>query len=207
MIGTLALDNLTRMIAEHRPDSLLPTLGGQTGLNLAVALDDAGVLDPMAFACSGRRSRRSARRRIEEDSGARHGHWRPVPESAVIESLEDGVAFAAFLAARRGSPCFHAGRRGRRLRLHAGRGARAHRARPRGQPHRQVLVERGPLGWKEIEFEVLREATDTTIAICGMENMDPMSVRAGDSIVVAPIQTLPRPADPIPAPMRARERT
>ncbi len=79
------------------------------------------------------------------------------------------------------------------LRRDGGRGTRADCARPGGEPIGQVLVERSLLGWYEIEFEVLRDVADTAIAICGMENMDPMGVHTGDSIVVAPIQTLPDP--------------
>jgi carbamoyl-phosphate synthase large subunit len=120
------------------------------------------------------------------------GIGEPVPESAVVETAADGMRFVeAVGAAVVVRPAFTLGGGGggfahspaeARLRIEAGLAA---------SPIGQVLVERSLLGWYEIEFEVLRDAADTTIAICGMENMDPMGVHTGDSIVVAPIQTLP----------------
>ena len=195
IIGPLTLDNLTRIIAEHRPDSLLPTLGGQTGLNLAVALDDAGVLDRYGVRVLG--TPLAAVRAAEDRGGFRDlvtGIGEPVPESAVIESLEDGLAFAESLGQPvvvRPAFTLGGGGGGFAFTLAEARERIAHGLAV--SPIGQVLVERSLLGWKEIEFEVLRDAADTTIAICGMENMDPMGVHTGDSIVVAPIQTLPDP--------------
>jgi len=195
IIGPLTVDNLTRIIASHRPDSLLPTLGGQTGLNLAVALDDAGVLDRYGVRVLG--TPLAAVRAAEDRGGFRDlvtGIGEPVPESAVIESLEEGVAFAAALGQPvvvRPAFTLGGGGGGFAFTLAEARERIAHGLRV--SPIGQVLVERSLLGWKEIEFEVLRDSADTTIAICGMENMDPMGVHTGDSIVVAPIQTLPDP--------------
>jgi len=195
IIGPLTVENLTRIIAEHRPDSLLPTLGGQTGLNLAVALDDAGVLDRYGVRVLG--TPLAAVRAAEDRGGFRDlvtGIGEPVPESAVIESVDDGLRFVESLGqpvvVR---PAFTLGGGGGGF---AFTYAEARERIAHGlyvSPIGQVLVERSLLGWKEIEFEVLRDAADTTIAICGMENMDPMGVHTGDSIVVAPIQTLPDP--------------
>ncbi|MCV0403420.1 MAG: carbamoyl-phosphate synthase large subunit [Chloroflexi bacterium] len=195
VIGPLTLDFVTRVIAEHRPDALLPTLGGQTGLNLAVALDDAGVLAEYDVRVLG--TPLAAVRAAEDRGGFRDlvtGIGEPVPESAVVESLEDGMTFFRHLAAPIViRPAFTLGGGG------GGFAATAAEARTRiaaglaASPIGQVLVERSLLGWYEIEFEVLRDAADTTIAICGMENLDPMGVHTGDSIVVAPIQTLPDP--------------
>jgi carbamoyl-phosphate synthase large subunit len=195
LIGPLTLDNLTRIIEEQRPDALLPTLGGQTGLNLAVALDDAGVLARYGVEVLG--TPLAAVRAAEDRGGFRDlviGIGEPVPESEVVERLEDGLAFVERLGASVVvRPAFTLG---------GGGGGFAHslaEARERianglaASPIGQVLVERSLLGWKEIEFEVLRDGADTTIAICGMENLDPMGVHTGDSIVVAPIQTLPDP--------------
>jgi carbamoyl-phosphate synthase large subunit len=195
LIGPLSLEYLTCVIEEHRPDALLPTLGGQTGLNLAVALDDAGVLQRFGVEVLG--TPLEAVRAAEDRGGFRDlvvGIGEPVPESAVVEHLEQGLAFVERLgAAVVVRPAFTLG---------GGGGGFAHsleEARERiahgleASPIGQVLVERSLLGWKEIEFEVLRDAADTTIAICGMENLDPMGVHTGDSIVVAPIQTLPDP--------------
>jgi carbamoyl-phosphate synthase large subunit len=195
IIGPLSVENLTRIIAEHRPDSLLPTLGGQTGLNLAVALDDAGVLDRYGVRVLG--TPLAAVRAAEDRGGFRDlvtGIGEPVPESAVIESLEEGVAFAKALrqpVVVRPAFTLGGGGGGFAFTLEEARERIAHGLQV--SPIGQVLVERSLLGWKEIEFEVLRDAADTTIAICGMENMDPMGVHTGDSIVVAPIQTLPDP--------------
>ena len=193
LIGPLTLPYLTRVIEEHRPDALLPTLGGQTGLNLAVALDDAGVLARHDVRVLG--TPLAAVRAAEDRGGFRDlvtGIGEPVPESAVVESVEDGLRFVAALGAPVVvRPAFTLGGGGggfasspdeARMRIAAGLAA---------SPIGQVLVERSLLGWYEIEFEVLRDASDTTIAICGMENLDPMGVHTGDSIVVAPIQTLP----------------
>jgi len=195
LIGPLTLSYLTAVIREHRPDALLPTLGGQTGLNLAVALDDAGVLAEYGVRVLG--TPLAAVRAAEDRGGFRDLVTRigePVPESAVVESLEDGMTFFEHLAAPIVvRPAFTLGGGG------GGFAATADEARQRiatglaASPIGQVLVERSLLGWYEIEFEVLRDASDTTIAICGMENMDPMGVHTGDSIVVAPIQTLPDP--------------
>ena len=195
VIGPLTLGHVTRVIERHRPDALLPTLGGQTGLNLAVALDDAGVLDRCGVRVLG--TPLAAVRAAEDRGGFRDlvtGIGEPVPESAVVETLEDGLRFVEMLNAPVVvRPAFTLG---------GGGGGFAHtpaEARERiaaglaASPIGQVLVERSLLGWYEIEFEVLRDASDTTIAICGMENLDPMGVHTGDSIVVAPIQTLPDP--------------
>ncbi len=195
ILAPLTLDRVTRVIEEHRPDALLPTLGGQTGLNLAVALDDAGVLDRCGVRVLG--TPLDAVRAAEDRGGFRSlvtGIGEPVPESAVVESVEDGLRFVEMLNAPVViRPAFTLG---------GGGGGFAHspaEARERiaaglaASPIGQVLVERSLLGWYEIEFEVLRDASDTTIAICGMENLDPMGVHTGDSIVVAPIQTLPDP--------------
>ena len=195
LIGPLNLSYLSRVIEEHRPDALLPTLGGQTGLNLAVALDDAGVLERYGVRVLG--TPLAAVRAAEDRGGFRDLVTRigePVPESAVVDSLADGMRFVESLGAPIVvRPAFTLG---------GGGGGFAHtpdEARERiatglaASPIGQVLVERSLLGWYEIEFEVLRDASDTTIAICGMENLDPMGVHTGDSIVVAPIQTLPDP--------------
>jgi carbamoyl-phosphate synthase large subunit len=195
VIGPLTVDHLTAVIERHRPDALLPTLGGQTGLNLAVALDDAGVLERYGVRVLG--TPLDAVRAAEDRGGFRDLVTRigePVPESAVVETVEDGMAFVEALHAPVViRPAYTLGGGGggfaqtpeeARERIAAGLNA---------SPIGQVLVERSLVGWKEIEFEVIRDRADTAIAICGMENLDPMGVHTGDSIVVAPIQTLPDP--------------
>jgi carbamoyl-phosphate synthase large subunit len=122
------------------------------------------------------------------------GIGEPVPESAVVESVEDGMRFVTALAAPIVvRPAFTLGGGGGGFASTPDEARRRIAAGLRMSPIGQVLVERSLLGWYEIEFEVLRDAADTTIAICGMENLDPMGVHTGDSIVVAPIQTLPDP--------------
>ncbi|HET9416571.1 MAG TPA: carbamoyl-phosphate synthase large subunit, partial [Candidatus Limnocylindria bacterium] len=195
IIGPLTLDNVARVIEEHQPDALLPTLGGQTGLNLAVALDDAGVLDAHGVRVLG--TPLDAVRAAEDRGGFRSlvtGIGEPVPESAVVETVEDGMRFVEALRAPIVvRPAFTLGGGGGGF-AHTPDEARRRIARGlEASPIGQVLVERSLLGWYEIEFEVIRDAADTTIAICGMENLDPMGVHTGDSIVVAPIQTLPDP--------------
>ena len=195
LIGPLSVAYLTDVIAAHRPDALLPTLGGQTGLNLAVALDDAGVLDRYGVEVLG--TPLAAVRAAEDRGGFRDlvtGIGEPVPESAVVETVEDGLTFVRHLNAPvvvrpaftlgGGGGGFAMDEKEARARIATGLAA---------SPIGQVLVERSLLGWYEIEFEVIRDAADTAIAICGMENLDPMGVHTGDSIVVAPIQTLPDP--------------
>jgi carbamoyl-phosphate synthase large subunit len=195
LIGPLSVPYLERVIEEHRPDALLPTLGGQTGLNLAVALDDAGILDRHGVRVLG--TPLAAVRAAEDRGGFRSlvtGIGEPVPESAVVESLDDGLAFARHLNAPvvvRPAFTLGGGGGGFAMDQEEARDRIAHGL--EASPIHQVLVERSLLGWYEIEFEVLRDAADTTIAICGMENLDPMGVHTGDSIVVAPIQTLPDP--------------
>ena len=160
-----------------------------------MALDDAGVLDRCGVRVLG--TPLDAVRAAEDRGGFRSlvtGIGEPVPESAVVESVDDGLRFVEMLNAPIVvRPAFTLGGGGggfattleeARTRIAAGLAA---------SPIGQVLVERSLLGWYEIEFEVLRDASDTTIAICGMENLDPMGVHTGDSIVVAPIQTLPDP--------------
>jgi carbamoyl-phosphate synthase large subunit len=195
IIGPLTLEHVTRVIEEHQPDALLPTLGGQTGLNLAVALDDAGVLAKHGVRVLG--TPLAAVRAAEDRGGFRDlvmGIGEPVPESAVVDSLDDGMRFVEALGAPIVvRPAFTLGGGGGGFAMTPAEARTRIATGLEASPIGQVLVERSLLGWYEIEFEVLRDAADTTIAICGMENMDPMGVHTGDSIVVAPIQTLPDP--------------
>jgi carbamoyl-phosphate synthase large subunit len=188
----LTAEVLERVIAKERPDALLPTLGGQTGLNLAVALHDSGALERHAVRLLGTPIRaikqaedREAFKQLLIDIGE------PVPESTTAESVDDALAFAATigypLVIR---PAFTLGGTGGGFardrdelvaRVEYGIAA---------SPIGQVLVERSLAGWKEIEYEVMRDGADACITVCNMENIDPMGVHTGDSIVVAPSQTL-----------------
>jgi carbamoyl-phosphate synthase large subunit len=191
-VEPLTVGVLERVIAAERPDALLATLGGQTALNLAVALDDAGIIEKYDLQVLGT-SLQSIR--MAEDRGQfkalleRIGE--PAPDSRTVSSLAEARAFAAEvglpLVVR---PAYTLGGTGGGFcetdetlaeRVAAGLAA---------SPISQVLIERSLAGWRELEYEVMRDASGTCITVCNMENIDPMGVHTGDSIVVAPAQTL-----------------
>jgi len=191
-IEPLTAEVVSRIIERERPDGLLPTLGGQTGLNLAVELADAGVLDKYGVELLGtpletikKAEERSLFKQLIIDIGE------PVPESATVNS----VAQARELARKIGlplivRPSYTLGGTGggiantmKELETTVSGGLAS------SLTH-EVLVEKCLLGWKEIEYEVMRDASDNCITVCNMENIDPMGVHTGDSIVVAPSQTL-----------------
>ncbi|MBA4293479.1 carbamoyl-phosphate synthase large subunit [bacterium] len=181
-----------RVIAKERPDGLLPTLGGQTGLNLASELDRLGILEKYGVTLLGtqldaikkaedRELFRALMREINE----------PVPESWIVESEDDlqrildEVPYPCIVrpaytlggtgggVARTREELWEIGRKGLKLSMRS-----------------QLMVERSLLGWKEVEYEVMRDGKGNCITVCNMENLDPMGVHTGDSIVVAPSQTL-----------------
>ena len=191
-IEPLTVEVLERIIAKERPDGLLPTLGGQTGLNLAVALADAGVLDRYGVRLLG--TPLSAIRQAEDREAFKQlliSLGEPVPESVTAHTVDEAVVFAQRIgypvvirpAYTLGGTGGGFGNDEAELRIVAARGISA-------SPIGQVLVERSLVGWKEIEYEVMRDSADTCITVCNMENIDPMGVHTGDSIVVAPSQTL-----------------
>jgi len=191
-IEPLDVDVIARIIERERPDGLLPTLGGQTGLNLAVELADAGILDKYDVRLLGtpletikRAEERSLFKQLIIDIGE------PVPQSATVNSLDEALKVAQQIGlpviVR---PSYTLGGSG---------GGIAHTPEElkeivvtglSASLSREVLIEKCLLGWKEIEYEVMRDAADNCITICNMENIDPMGVHTGDSIVVAPSQTL-----------------
>ncbi len=191
-IEPLTVDVIERVIERERPDGLLPTLGGQTGLNLAVQLAEAGVLDRHNVRLLGTPldTIRKAEDR-EEFKRLLQSIGEPVPESRTVTTLEaawQALELTGLPAVIR--PAYTLGGTG---------GGTAHtreefehtvRRGLAASPIHQVLVERSLLGWKEVEYEVMRDGNDTCITICNMENIDPMGVHTGDSIVVAPSQTL-----------------
>jgi len=191
-IEPLNVDFCERVIARERPDALLPTLGGQTGLNLATQLHDDGVLEKYGVRLLGtpleairkaedREQFRALMREIKE----------PVPESWIIQTPEElhavlrEVPYPCIIRpaytlggtgggiANTSEELWEIGQKGLKLSMRS-----------------QIMVERSLLGWKEIEYEVMRDSKGTCITICNMENFDPMGVHTGDSIVVAPSQTL-----------------
>jgi carbamoyl-phosphate synthase large subunit len=191
-IEPLSVDIISRIIERERPDGLLPTLGGQTGLNLAVSLADSGVLDRFGVRSLGtpiETIRAAEDRELFRDLLLSIGE--PVPDSEIVTDLEQARAVAKRLglpAVVR--PAYTLGGTGGGIAHtfdeleHVARGGLA------ASPIRQVLLERSLLGWKEIEYEVMRDGADNCITVCNMENIDPMGVHTGDSIVVAPSQTL-----------------
>jgi carbamoyl-phosphate synthase large subunit len=191
-IEPLTVRSVEAIIARERPEALLPTLGGQTGLNLAVELAKAGVLERHSVELLGtpldtielaedRERFKSKMIEIGE----------PVPQSLVVTDVDAGVAFADEvgypLIVR---PAFTLGGTG------GGMVANETELRATLQTGldasiiHQALVETSLLGWKEIEYEVLRDSANNCIVVCNMENIDPVGVHTGDSIVVAPSQTL-----------------
>jgi len=191
-IEPLTVDVVERVIARERPDGLLPTLGGQTGLNLAVALADAGVLDKYGVRLLGTplaTIRKAEDRELFKEMLLEIGE--PVPESETVTSWEQAAAVReriglplvirpAYTLGGTGGGVAHTPEQFERI-VQGGLAA---------SPIGQVLVERSLLGWKEVEYEVMRDAADNCITVCNMENLDPMGVHTGDSIVVAPSQTL-----------------
>src|SRR5437868_3665361 len=180
------------VIERERPDALLAGLGGQTGLNLAVQLADRGVLDRYGVEVLGTpiESIRTAEdRELFKQLLLQIGE--PVADSVVAYTVEDAEHFADEiglpLIIR---PAFTLGGTGGGTAFTREQLCAITAAGLAASPVTQVLVERSLLGWKEIEYEVMRDAGDTCITVCNMENFDPMGVHTGDSIVVAPSQTL-----------------
>ena len=191
-IEPLTVSVLERIIERERPAGILATLGGQTGLNLAVELADSGVLERFGVRVLGTAIESI---RMAEDRDRFRSFLseisEPVPQSEAVESIEAAVDAAAGIGypvvVR---PAYTLGGTGggvahdeAELRTIAAGGLAASLA-------GQVLIEKSLLGWKEIEYEVMRDGAGNVITICNMENLDPMGVHTGDSIVVAPSQTL-----------------
>jgi carbamoyl-phosphate synthase large subunit len=191
-IEPLTVEMVGRIIERERPDGLLPTLGGQTGLNLAVDLADAGILDKYNVKSLGtpiQTIRDAEDRELFKQLLAKIGE--PVPESSTVKNLKDARKVARNIGLPVViRPAYTLGGTGGgmaytwdELNDIATSGLAA-------SPIHQVLVEKSVVGWKEIEYEVMRDAADNCITVCNMENFDPMGVHTGDSIVVAPSQTL-----------------
>ncbi len=191
-IEPLTLDSVTRIIERERPDGILPTLGGQVGLNLAVELADAGILEKYNVRCLGtpiQTIRNASERDLFKNLLISIGE--PVLESDIANTMEE----ARDAAERIGLPLII-----RPSYTLGGTGGGIANTREemeeicyRGisaSPIHQVLLEKSVAGWKELEYEVMRDAADNCITVCNMENIDPMGIHTGDSIVVAPSQTL-----------------
>ncbi|MFN8109493.1 MAG: carbamoyl-phosphate synthase large subunit [Thermoleophilia bacterium] len=194
-VEPLDVDAVERVIAAERPDALLPTLGGQTALNLAMALHNAGILERYGVEMIGADA--AAIHRAEDREAFRQTMERvglTVPASAVVTDHAEGMAAAerlGFPVILR--PGFTMGGEGGGVARDpadlAERLTRALEASPIGQ----VLLEQSVLGWGEFELEVVRDRADNAVIICSIENVDPMGVHTGDSVTVAPAMTLSDP--------------
>lgn len=191
-IEPMTVDTVKKILQKEKPDGILANLGGQAGLNLALALDREGVLKECGVPILGmsldaihRAEDREAFKTTMQKIGE------PIPESDIVHSIKEALRFADKvgypLIIR---PAYTLGGTG---------GGSAHNEEElsrivnkglKSSPIKQVLIERSVAGFKEIEFEVMRDANDNSIAICSMENIDPVGIHTGDSIVVAPAQTL-----------------
>ena len=191
-IEPLTVDVLEKIIAKEKPDSVLPTLGGQAGLNLGMELAEQGILDKYGVKLIGTTAEtifKAEDRQAFKDTMEKIGE--PCAASLVVNNVQDGIKFTntiGYPVVLR--PAFTLGGSG---------GGIAHNEQElvdiltnglRLSRVGEVLVERCIAGWKEIEYEVMRDANGNCITVCNMENIDPVGVHTGDSIVVAPSQTL-----------------
>ena len=191
-IEPLTVEVLERIIAQEKPDGVLPTLGGQTGLNLAVELADAGILEKYDVRLLG--TPLETIRNAEDRELFKHllvEIGEPVPPSAIVESMDDAydaleeIGLPVVIR-----PAYTLGGTGGGIANTMEEFDQIVNGGLAASPITQVLIEKSLVGWKEIEYEVMRDGADNCITICNMENIDPMGVHTGDSIVVAPSQTL-----------------
>jgi len=191
-VEPLTVEVITRIIEKERPDGLLPTLGGQTGLNLAVDLADAGVLDKYNVRVLGtpiQTIRNAEDRELFKQLLIKIGE--PVPRSETVNTMEDGRRVAKEIGLPVViRPAYTLGGTGGGFANSWGELEIVLNSGLTASPIHQVLVEESVAGWKELEYEVMRDGGDNCITICNMENIDPMGIHTGDSIVVAPSQTL-----------------
>ena len=188
----LTLEYVAKIVRYERPDAIVPGLGGQTGLNLAVQLAKKGVLDECHVEILGtsfNSIEEAEDRELFKDLCVRIGE--PVLPSLVVNTMEDGVKAAeeiGYPVVLR--PAFTLGGTGGGFADNEEELREIMRNALILSPVHQVLVEKSIKGYKEIEFEVMRDSNDTAIAICSMENIDPVGIHTGDSMVIAPAQTL-----------------
>jgi carbamoyl-phosphate synthase large subunit len=188
----LTVDFVVKVLEQERPDGLLPTLGGQVGLNLAMKLAEEGHLDRLKVRLMGtpltaikKAEDRELFKKTMEEIGE------PIPESRIVSTVEHAIAFAESIGypviVR---PAYTLGGTGGGVATNKEELTKFAKSGIRASLIEQILVERSVAGWKEIEYEVLRDSNNTCITVCSMENIDPVGVHTGDSIVVAPVQTL-----------------
>jgi carbamoyl-phosphate synthase large subunit len=191
-IEPLTVESVTAIIKKEKPDALLPTVGGQTALNLAIALDDAGVLEEHGVEMIGAKRQaikvaedRMLFKKAMDEAGLempRGGFARSWSEAEAIVKNTDYPAIIR--------PSFTLGGTGGGTAFNPEEFEEIVRAGLAASPIHEVLIEESILGWKEFELEVMRDLADNVVIICSIENFDPMGVHTGDSITVAPAQTL-----------------
>lgn len=191
-IEPITLEFVARILRKERPDALLPTLGGQTGLNMAMELSKSGLLEELGVELLGTKlsaidqaEDRDLFKQLMEELG------QPIPESEIVNTVDEALGFAAEIGypviVR---PAFTLGGTGggicsneEELQEIAENGLKL-------SPVTQCLIERSIAGFKEIEYEVMRDGADNALVVCNMENFDPVGIHTGDSIVFAPSQTI-----------------
>ncbi|GAK00236.1 carbamoyl-phosphate synthase large chain [Geomicrobium sp. JCM 19055] len=191
-IEPLTFEFVSRIIRQERPDGLIATMGGQTALNLAMELNNHGVLEQYGTELLG--TDLVAIEKAEDREAFRslmHELGQPVPASEIVHTIDDGMAFAKTVGlpviVR---PAYTLGGTGGGIAKTFEELAETLESGLSYSPVNQCLVEQSIAGMKEVEYEVMRDANDDAIVVCNMENIDPVGVHTGDSIVVAPSQTL-----------------
>ena len=192
-VEPLTPEVVTRVIEKERPDALLPTMGGQTALNLAVALAENGTLENYGVELIGadlQAIKKAEDRQLFKEAMERIG-VRVCP-SGIASSLEEAEAVGAAIGSfpRIIRPAFTLGGSGGGIAYNPEEYAAICKSGLDASPVSQILIEQSLLGWKEFELEVMRDLADNVVIVCSIENLDPMGVHTGDSITVAPAQTL-----------------
>ena len=191
-IEPLTVESVTAIIRREKPDALLPTVGGQTALNLAIALSDAGVLDECGVELIGAKrdavkvaEDRQLFKKAMDEAGLRMPRGGFARSWAEAQEIVKNTAYPAIIR-----PSFTLGGTGGGTAYNPEEFEEILRAGLAASPIHEVLIEESILGWKEFELEVMRDLADNVVIICSIENFDPMGVHTGDSITVAPAQTL-----------------
>lgn len=191
-IEPISLEFVSHIIRKERPDALLPTLGGQTGLNMAIELQKSGILAECKVEVLG--TKLSAINRAEDRDLFRELMRElnePVPESEIVNTLQGAIDFAnniGYPVIIR--PAFTLGGTGGGIASNEKELKEITELGLKHSPVNQCLIEKSIAGYKEIEYEVIRDSNDNAIVVCNMENIDPVGIHTGDSIVVAPAQTM-----------------
>ena len=191
-IEPISLEFVSHIIRKERPDALLPTLGGQTGLNMAVELENSGILEECKVEVLG--TKLSAINQAEDRDLFRNLMRElnePVPDSDIVNNVQSALEFAhniGYPVIVR--PAFTMGGTGGGIAHNDDELKEITSFGLKYSPVRQCLIEKSIAGFKEIEYEVMRDKNDNAIVVCNMENIDPVGIHTGDSIVVAPSQTL-----------------